>query len=373
LKAFSSDDALMADEISLRRLAMLVGYVAYGTIDNERIRRQSFERIGNYAAVDTMDAARKQATVAAFFDPDACQEAITLDPGFSPGYVCLATLLMLSPDADLIAQGAQLLDTARTLDPNNSDIYRTEAIAPLMHEKDYPEAERLLRKALELNPFSDQVPNALAWLLLVTGRVDESVAIYQRLLPLVRNSDPWTALVAGYQFGVAARTAGRHSELVQELEFESIVGEPHKLRMALALTELDDPRAQPMLDDLLLVWNEILPRQRDLLMLALQRSGRTAEAAQRHVEVATYAETTPATTQNTWALWGLTHYAVAEGNFDDAFKWLQLARANDPDFVLLVASLAYTRNQRYATLREDPRFAEVVKWSRTPLSARTSN
>ena len=83
-----------------------------------------------------------------------------------------------------------------------------------------------------------------------------------------------------------------------------------------------------------------------------------------------YAETTPGTSGNTWALWGLTHYAVAEGNFDDAFRWLQLARANDPDFVLLVASLAYTRNQRYATLREDPRFAEVVKWSRASLAQR---
>jgi hypothetical protein len=122
-----------------------------------------------------------------------------------------------------------------------------------------------------------------------------------------------------------------------------------------------------------LVWNEIPPRLRDSLMLALHRGGRTAEAAQRHVEVATYAETTPGTTAETWVFWGLTHYAVAEGNFDDAFKWLQLARANDPDFVLLVASLAYTRNQRYATLREDPRFAEVVKWARTPLSARSPN
>ena len=367
LSSLTTDDLRQEDLRSQQRLSMVIGSFTYTTVEAARLRSETFVRTGSYEAMDLVAGARSRIPINA----EACVQAIRIDPELAEAHLCLASALILAPDPAFVAQAFSVLSEAQTLDPDNAELFVLRSLVPLQKTKDYPEAERLLLRARDIDPFSTNMLNSLGWLWFVTGRVDEAFDTYLRIMPLIRTRDLFTSITAGYQFGLIAWTAGRHEAFIRETDFENpFMAQFHSLARAQSYAELDDPRAGPLVEESNLRWADLRPREKDRLALALQRVGRLDEAAERYVEVSALAqggEMFQPDDAPTWLAWGLTHYAIAAGDFDAAFRWLELGRSNDTDFVLLVASLAYTRNPRYATLREDPRFDEVFAQSREPL------
>jgi len=368
LESFSTDDARSSDNDSQQRLAMLSGHIAFQTIDMARMREESFRRTGSYEAVDLLVAARKQAT-RSLNDAEACTKAVELDPELAWAHTCLAQLLLLSDDAGERALGTELTAKARALAPDRGEVWASEAVLPLIWTRDYAQAERLLTRARTLNPFSIPTLHGLAVLYFMTGRLEESLEAYELVLPLTRASDPLIGQMATYQHMVVAFTAARYADLARELGFDNTLGPAARLVQAIAYAELEDPRAGPVIEQFNLRWADLPPRQRAAVAWAQLLIGRTEAAAARYGELVGLVDSGGAFVPGkpgTWLAWELTHYAIAAGRLDDAFRWLALGRSDEVDLSLLVASLAYTQDPRYAVLREDPRFADVFAETRAP-------
>jgi tetratricopeptide (TPR) repeat protein len=366
LESLTTDDLRLEDLRSQERLAMVAGNVTHETIETQRLQRESLARTGRNDVVDMVQVASTKLP----YDHEACGRAIQLDPGLAEAHLCLAAALLLSPDPDHNAQGLKALAHAESVAPGHAQVLVTRALTPLSSTKDYPQAESLLLMAREVDPFSAGMLNSLGWVLFVTGRIDEAFDIYQRIMPMVRDRDLYASITAGYQYQVIAWTTARFAQFIRETDFDNpFLADVNRQQRSLFFAELEDPRAGPLIDEYDLRWEDLRPRQKARAALGLQRIGRLDQAAARYAELNALIESGAMYQPNdpmTWVAWGMTHYAVAAGDFDAAFRSLELARSNDPDFVLLVASLAYTRNPRYATLREDPRFDEVFAQSREP-------
>lgn len=369
LDSFTTDDVRQVDVVTQQRLSMLVGHIVHETLGFERMRRETLNRTGSTEAVEVLLAPRRQEN-RTIMDPAACIRAAELDSALVPAQVCLARLLLLSINPEQVQAGKSLVDKLLAQDVSSSELLAAAALYPLHTLRDYRTAEQLLIESLELNPFSGEAMASQAWLLFVTGRLDEAIDTFQMLMPLLRTSDPLLSMIVAYQYNIAAWTAQRFDVITNEQELGNSFVSKNELLLALNYAEMDDPRALPLIERADLRWLDLKPRQRSMLTLALQRVGKTARAAERHAEIVATIEAGKyflPQRSDTWLGWGLTHYAVSIGDYDSAFRWLKLSRSNERDLVLLVASFAYTLNPRYAGLRDDPRFAAVFAEMRRPV------
>ncbi len=130
---------------------------------------------------------------------DAFQNAVDLDPGYSRAHAGLAdsyTLRSLvaygSADTkDTIAKARASAKYALEIDPLNAEAYTSLGVILTKHDWNWSEAERLFRRAIEIDP---ECPTAHYWLsglLGVTGRAAESIAAAEKAKEL----DPYSPLV----------------------------------------------------------------------------------------------------------------------------------------------------------------------------------
>ena len=142
--------------------------------------------------------------------------AVEIDPaeplayvGLAEGYVTLGHGGAEQPDAFLRARAAA--EQGLKLDPDRAEAVGVLGDVALYYEWDWPKAESLLKRALELNPSLAMTHYHYAWYLALFDRLDEAIAEHK----LARDLDPLRALHTGW-LGQLYNRAGRYDEAVAE-------------------------------------------------------------------------------------------------------------------------------------------------------------
>ncbi len=158
----------------------------------------------------------------------AFKKAVTLEPesalmraGLAELYATRGVYRALAgkPFAEDMALGAAEADRALALDPENAQVYAAPATIALVRSQ-FPETERLLRKALALAPNDAAIVNRLGDLMMRTGRLDAAVENYQRAAQL----DPLSLFIVRDVVRVLLY-ARRYEECVATLtRFEAAAG-----------------------------------------------------------------------------------------------------------------------------------------------------
>jgi TolB-like protein/Flp pilus assembly protein TadD len=142
--------------------------------------------------------------------------AVEIDPaeplactGLAEGYVTLGHGGAEQPDAFPRAKAAA--EQALKLDPDRAEAVGILADVALYYEWDWAKAERLFKRALELNPSLAMTHYHYAWYLALFDRLDEAIAEHKR----ARDLDPLRALHTGW-LGQLYNRAGRYDEAIAE-------------------------------------------------------------------------------------------------------------------------------------------------------------
>ncbi|MBV6496368.1 MAG: hypothetical protein DYH05_02860 [Acidobacteria bacterium ACB1] len=125
--------------------------------------------------------------------------SIELDPAFGEAYAGRATTNMLLSDSSFAARppsvGYPLAEAdanrALEIDPNNVEATAVLGMVIISYRWNLPEGEKLLRRAIELNPSYSTAYQWLSWALIAQGRTSEAEQSIDRAAEL----DPTSAIV----------------------------------------------------------------------------------------------------------------------------------------------------------------------------------
>jgi serine/threonine protein kinase/tetratricopeptide (TPR) repeat protein len=143
-------------------------------------------------------------------------EAVAIDPaeplayvGLADGYITLGHGGGEQPNAFQRARAAA--EQALKLDPDRAEAVGILADVALYYEWDWAKAERLFKRALQLNPSLAMTHYHYAWCLALFDRLDEAIAEHK----LARDLDPLRALNTGWLGGLY-NYGGRYDEAIVE-------------------------------------------------------------------------------------------------------------------------------------------------------------
>ena len=147
------------------------------------------------------------------------KRAVALDPKFALAWAGLADAHTALGYYGFLPPGGTMPDAkeaarrATELDPSLAEAHNALAIATLMHDRNWAEAEREIRRSLQLNPGYVQARcwYAIFYLQLVAGRLEEGVAQAQQAVEIDLLSGYTTALHA-----FTLRIAGRHADAIKQ-------------------------------------------------------------------------------------------------------------------------------------------------------------
>lgn len=121
------------------------------------------------------------------------QQAIDDDPSFAPAYIKLAETVdresEMSFAADVYPREKTVAEKALALDPNFSDAHAALARVAFYYDWDWAQAEREVRKALELNPSNAGAHDMLGDYFDSMGRISEGLQEQQRAQELDPGAD----------------------------------------------------------------------------------------------------------------------------------------------------------------------------------------
>src|SRR5262249_36569051 len=121
------------------------------------------------------------------------KEAIRLDPEYAMAYVGLAdwfnwsAIYGMGSPRDFFSQAREAAKNAIELDDTLADAHAALGFTVLCYDWDWAGAERIFKRAFELNPNSDSAHHWYSCLLASEGRFDEAIAeikLTQELNPL---------------------------------------------------------------------------------------------------------------------------------------------------------------------------------------------
>ena len=153
------------------------------------------------------------------------EEAVRLDPSYALAHAGLADAYVILSGYSLAAQhetipkARRAADRASTLDPTLAEPYATLALIAMNYDWDWAGADRLYRRAIELNP---NFATARAWYreyLAFLGRFDEGLTQIQRAHEL----DPLSLIIAtdiGKVLIIARRYDAAVAQLTTVLEMD---------------------------------------------------------------------------------------------------------------------------------------------------------
>jgi TolB-like protein/tetratricopeptide (TPR) repeat protein len=113
------------------------------------------------------------------------ERAVTLDPAYADAWAALGTVYRMFPLFDGVPgeefpKAKRAAARALDLDPGHAEAHSVLGTVAFWYDWDYREAERLLRRAVELQPSSTQSYLSLAHLLSNIGRQDEALVEIRR-------------------------------------------------------------------------------------------------------------------------------------------------------------------------------------------------
>ena len=279
------------------------------------------------------------------------EQAVRLDPSYAPSWIGMAEVRVLASfygltfARDAYAAAKDALATAASLQEESAAILYVAGIIAY-GERDWPAAERRLRRAVELDP--DHVP-ALCWLgvlLSVMARVDEATPLLQH----AREVDP----LAPYPYamtGTCLLLAGRPAEAAGHLEQALVFDSENTL--ALWTSGVAAVARGKMADGIGYLERGLTRSHRGgfihgALGWALALAGRGDEAHAVLGELCAGPAPTPAAVTAAWLL-------AALGDADAAFEVLGRAERE------YQATLMFSGMGGFDALRADPRFAALLQ------------
>jgi serine/threonine-protein kinase len=296
---------------------------------------------------------------------DFYNEAIRLDPKYALAYAQLANswrvMCILGGDnqnspyasecgphcALAYAKARTAVETALSLAPNLAHAYLVKGLILLNQDRDFDGATTQYRKAEELEPGSDGPKAALAFLLMINGRLEEAEGMTRKSLLL----DPLNT--AGYEVMGKILIARERYDEAEAFLRKGIELVPQKVRWHVHITAIDLLKGKPKaaLEEAQLeppgAWQDYA------IALAQQAQGDRAAAdaaLQKYIE------------KNGDAPFQIASMYALRKEPDKMFEWLNRAYATN-DLGLPQLLIAPFLNK----YRDDPRFAAL--WQKIKLPA----
>jgi serine/threonine-protein kinase len=284
-------------------------------------------------------------------------QAIALDPKFVRAYAGLANCYNLAwsgiparvryPLAKLNAE------KAIALDPESAEAHTSVAFMRYKFEWRWKDAEAEFQKAIALDPRDALARHWHGEFLTLMARTSEGVDELKRALEL----DP-SSLAIRADLSTALLWGGRLDEAVATLESGRAIDPnwavyPAKMSEILSLRHRDRESAESLWRAKSL--NGVPLRDIDELRAAFEKGG---QPAMIRAEIAQYMRLHPES-DTPDAYFAATNLSLAYGRLgerDEAFRWLGIAIDRHED-----APIHLMSNPAYASLRGDPRYAELVK------------
>lgn len=284
-------------------------------------------------------------------------QALALDPKFVRAYAGLANCYSLA-SSGLTAKARYPLaklnaETALALDPDSAEAHTAVAFMRYKFEWRWKDAEVEFQKAIALDP---RGPLARHWhgeFLGLMGRSSDGVDELKRALEL----DP-PSLAIRADLAQALILAGRLDEAIGTLESGRAIDPnwfvyPIKMSDILAAEHRDRESAENLWRAKSLTGVPL--RDIDELRAAFEKGG---QPAMIRAEIQQYLRMHPET-DTPAAYFAATNLSLAYGQLGDrteAFRWLDIAIDRHED-----APIHLLTNPAYASLRDDPRYAQLLK------------
>ena len=280
------------------------------------------------------------------------QQAIGLDPGYALAYAAMANKYIslgwvLSPH-EIFPKAAAAARKALELDETISDAHRALGSYKLHYEWNWPEAERELKRAIELDPNNDGAYSEYASYLITIGRFDEAIALRKRANDLAGPS----AFPVITNLGNAYFYARQYEEAIKHhrraLELNPRFARSH---VAIGMTYVQMGKHDEAIAEI----KQAISFSDDTINIAAlgyayAMAGRRAEA--RKV-IDDLAERSKQKYVSPYFIGGI--YA-ALGERDHAFAWLEKAYQDRHPFMTLIGV-----EPVFDSLRSDPQFADLVR------------
>jgi len=282
------------------------------------------------------------------------EQAIAEDPSFALAYTGLADSYAqyvdyrAMPVAEGLGRAREEARKAIALDDTLAEAHTSLAWVLFIHDWDWEAAGREFRRAIELDPRYPSARQWYSWYLAAMGRIPESLAEGQRSVELdptsvsIRRSYGWL-----YYYARTPHLGIPHLERALVMNPESpdthlLLGvlQTHAGRLAEARESVN-------------VTLDLVPDDSYAMMTRAHidvLEGRRAEA------LATWERFESMARERYVSPTDFVRLALVLGRYDDAFAWLERARAERRGW------LVYAKvDPLYDPIRKDPRFAELLK------------
>ncbi|UCC39895.1 MAG: protein kinase [Candidatus Aminicenantes bacterium] len=285
------------------------------------------------------------------------QQAIDIDPANPLPYAGLALGYCLighgpSPPPDAFARAKA---TALKAEELGGTLAETEAALGqiyLYSEWGWAGAEQAFRRALALNPSLPDAHRNYSWYLLLTGKRDEAVAEMKRAIEVDPLTPLWLSDLAWHYW-----IAGRYEEALDAVQ-KSLELDPN-FNQSLGI--LGDLYADKGMYEEAIAEHQKLSalnaRWKWPLVRIYALAGRREEARKM---LANFLAGEPKPT-GAWDGYFLIGIYAALGEKDEAFRWLETTFKERCSFLPWLRE-----NPRYAPLRSDPRFQDIVRRMKLP-------
>jgi serine/threonine-protein kinase len=282
------------------------------------------------------------------------QQALAVDPDFALAYAGIADAYSYLgttgvPPKQALPKAREAALRALELDDRLAETHCALGWIHMVYDRDWPNAERHFRRAIELAPSSVEAHLRHSdYLLWVQGRFDEAVSEARRGVEL----EP-TSVVANTWLGRQLCRVGRYEEAITQLR-KAVELDPshwhayHSLTEAYRLNSMHSESIAAVQNAIALAGQH--PWNLANLALAYAASGKAAEAEAVYDEL--LARSRREYVQPLW----FALLSAALGRKEEAFEWLERAYdEHDPLLVILKHFRACD------PLRDDPRFDALLK------------
>ncbi len=282
------------------------------------------------------------------------QKSIAIDPKYAPAYSGLSDAYQFaafnSPArAELYAKAREAAKKALQLDPTLAEPHASLGLIAMNYDWDWPAADREFRRAIELNPNYATAHHWYAEYLIALGRADDSLTEIKR----ARELDP-LSLIINTDIGKILYYARRYDEAIAQLQ------DTRKIDPDFEQTQiwLGSVYATTGRYDAAIAAFQRIPENawtKGWLAYTYGISGRQEEAKNILADLGNHALEKPIDPHVELCVY------LGLGEKDKAFAALE------KDFAMRSVALTSLKvNPWYDSLREDPRFADLLR--RTNLS-----
>jgi len=280
-------------------------------------------------------------------------QAIKLDDSYAPAWAQRAQVLQtlasvaLIENADGFRRARESAEKAIALDPNLATGYLALGLVQINHDWDWEGADESLKKASVLEPGSATVLGNRAYLARDLGQLEKAIELRREAIAL----DPLRAnfhLAFGYELFLLGRFDEAKAALQRAQELNPQLSSLHLTRGTILLSEGHQLESLVEMEKETGEWEKLSGES--MAYYALQRREDSDHALNKLI----------ATHQNDCAYQIAEVYAYRKET-EKAFKWLDRAfQQRDPGVP------DFKSNPLMKSLRQDPRFAELLKKMRLP-------